>query len=171
MTEFALVAPVLLVLTFGILDFGRALYYYAAAGNAAREGAHVAVRATSPNLPTDADVKAAVAVHFPGVTMVAPSPNCPNDPTPGGMPPAGSAWVFVNAPAPAVPGEVGTPANAPGGEQPVTNPPCQPMVPAIHRQLLEVTVVYNYVPVTPLISSVFANHIVFTLRVLARTEY
>jgi len=64
MTEFALVAPVLLLLTFGILDFGRALFFYAATGDAAREGAHVAGRATSP-LPTNADVRNAVAVHFP----------------------------------------------------------------------------------------------------------
>ena len=38
MTEFALVAPVLLLLTFGILDFGRALFFYAAAGDAASLG-------------------------------------------------------------------------------------------------------------------------------------
>jgi len=37
--------------------------------------------------------------------------------------------------------------------------------------VLEVTVVYNYVPVTPLVSSAIANHVLFTLQVLVRTEY
>ena len=171
MTEFALVAPVLLLLTFGILDFGRALFFYAATGDAAREGAHVAGRATSP-LPTNADVRNAVAVHFPGATVTSPSPNCVNGPIPGGTPAAGAAWVFITDPNPAVAGEAAPPANAPGGEPPPgVGGPCNLVVPAIDNQVLEVTVTYNFVPVTPLISSLVANHILFTLRVLARTEY
>ncbi len=171
MTEFALVAPVLLLLTFGILDFGRALFFYAAAGDAAREGAHVAARATSP-LPSNAGVRNAVAVHFPGATVTTPSPNCINGPIPGGTPAAGAAWVFITDPNPAVAGETSPPANAPGGEVPPgAGAPCNPVVPAISNQVLEVTVVYNFVPVTPLISSVVANHILFTLQVLVRTEY
>ena len=71
MTEFALVAPVLLLLTFGIMDFGRALYFYAAAGNAAREAARVAMRASSP-MPADADVRSAGSIHFPGAVVGAP---------------------------------------------------------------------------------------------------
>ena len=93
MTEFALVAPVLLLLTFGILDFGRALFFYAAAGDAAREGARVAVRATSP-LPSNADVRNAVSVHFPGATVVTPSPNCFNGPIPGWHPARGRGVGF-----------------------------------------------------------------------------
>jgi Flp pilus assembly protein TadG len=171
MTEFALVAPVLLLLTFGILDFGRALFFYAATGDAAREGAHVAARATSP-LPSDADVRNAVAVHFPGVTVTTPSPNCINGPIPGGTPTAGTAWVFITDPNPAVAGELATPANAPGGEiPPGPGGACSTVVPAISNQVLEVTVVYNFVPVTPLISAAVANHILFTLKVLVRTEY
>ena len=167
MTEFALVAPVLLLLTFGILDFGRALYYYAAAGDAAREGAHNAARATSP-LPANSDVQSAVAVHFPGATIATPSPNCVNGPIPGGTPPAGTAWVFISEPSGAAAGS----ANAPGGETPPgPGGACNAVVPAIGNQVLQVTVVYNYVPVTPLISSMIANHILFTLKVLARTEY
>jgi Flp pilus assembly protein TadG len=171
MTEFALVAPVLLLLTFGIMDFGRALFFYAAAGDAAREAAHVALRATSP-LPTNADVTNAVSVHFPGATVSAPSPACVNGPIPGGIPAAGNAWVFITDPNPAVAGETAPPANAPGGQAPGSvGAPCSPVVPAIGNQVLEVTVIYNFVPVTPLVSSAIGNHIVFTLRVLARTEY
>jgi Flp pilus assembly protein TadG len=171
MTEFALVAPVLLLLTFGIIDFGRALYFYALTGDAAREGAHVAGRATSP-LPANADVRNAVAVHFPGATVTTPSPNCVNGPIPGGTPAEGTVWVFVTDPNPAVAGETSPPANAPGGESPPgPGVSCTTVVPAIHNQMLEVTVVYNYVPVTPLVSAVIANHILFTLQVLVRTEY
>jgi Flp pilus assembly protein TadG len=171
MTEFALVAPVLLLLTFGILDFGRALFFYAAAGDAAREAAHVAGRATSP-LPTDADVRNAVAVHFAGATVTTPSPNCINGPIPGGTPAAGTAWVFITDPNPAVAGETSPPTNAPGGELPPgPGGSCSTVIPAISNQVLQVTVVYNYVPVTPLISSVVANHILFSLKVLVRTEY
>jgi Flp pilus assembly protein TadG len=167
MTEFALVAPVLLLLTFGILDFGRALYFYAVVGDAAREGAHVAARATSP-LPTNADVQNGVGVHLPGVTVSAPSPNCVNGPLSGGTPAAGEAWVFVTDPSPTVAGA----PNAPGGEVPPgVGGACNMVVPAIGNKVLQVTVVYNFVPVTPLISSVVANHILFTLKVLVRTEY
>jgi len=46
MTEFAIIAPVILLLTFGIIDFGRGLYFYITLQQAANEGARVAVRAS-----------------------------------------------------------------------------------------------------------------------------
>lgn len=42
MVEFALVIPIFLLLIFGILDLGRAVYAYSTLNNAAREGARVA---------------------------------------------------------------------------------------------------------------------------------
>jgi hypothetical protein len=42
-TEFALVAPIILLLFFGIFDLGRAVYDLATITNAAREGARVAI--------------------------------------------------------------------------------------------------------------------------------
>jgi Flp pilus assembly protein TadG len=39
MVEFAIVAPLLFVLVFGIIDYGRYFYWYARVTNAAREGA------------------------------------------------------------------------------------------------------------------------------------
>ena len=95
MTEFALVAPVLLLLTFGIIDFGRALYFYAAAGNAAREAARVAAVGSNP-LPTNSDVTTAAAVHFPGASFSVPP--CLNGPPPAGQPAAGTAWLFIYSP-------------------------------------------------------------------------
>jgi Flp pilus assembly protein TadG len=42
LAEFALTLPLVLLLVFGFLDLGRAVYYYSAIGNAAREGARYA---------------------------------------------------------------------------------------------------------------------------------
>src|SRR5206468_8997119 len=58
MAEFALIAPILLVLLFGMVDFGRAVYYYVTIEQAASEGGRVAVR-NSAQLPSDADVETA----------------------------------------------------------------------------------------------------------------
>ena len=41
--EFALVAPLLILLVLALFDFGRAVYAYNAISNAAREGARVAI--------------------------------------------------------------------------------------------------------------------------------
>jgi len=172
MTEFALVAPVLLLLTFGIMDFGRALYFYAAAGNAAREVARAAMVASAP-MPTDANVRNAGTVHFPGAVLSAPG-GCTNGPIPAGSPSSGTAWLFITEPNP-VPGaavQASPPPNAPGGETPAAAAGgCSAINPAIGNQQLVVTVIYNFVPATPLISSMVAGHILFTLQVAVRTEY
>jgi hypothetical protein len=118
MTEFALIAPVILLLTFGIIDFGRGLYFYITLQQAANEGARVAVHAsdyvdangvgcTSPTYvhcwPTDADVATAIQAH--AVTEVLANP-CPNGPLPNGgnpvgspqLPPSNSGWIFITDP-------------------------------------------------------------------------
>ena len=41
--EFAIILPVLAILVFGIIDLGRAAYYFSALQNAAREGARYAI--------------------------------------------------------------------------------------------------------------------------------
>jgi Flp pilus assembly protein TadG len=43
LVEMAMVLPVLALLTFGLLDFGRAYYFQVSITNAAREGARVAI--------------------------------------------------------------------------------------------------------------------------------
>ena len=45
--EFALVSPVLLLLLFGVIDLGRAIFYYDTINHAAREGARTAIRASN----------------------------------------------------------------------------------------------------------------------------
>src|SRR6202022_1722859 len=76
LVEFAIIAPILLLLTFGIIDFGRGLYYYITLQQAANEGARVAVRASyfidpsgaSHNYPNDADIQAAVQANAVNMT-------------------------------------------------------------------------------------------------------
>jgi Flp pilus assembly protein TadG len=54
MVEMAMVLPVLALLTFGLLDFGRAYYFQVSITNAAREGARVGILNiyTGPQNPT-----------------------------------------------------------------------------------------------------------------------
>jgi len=56
LVEFALLLPVLLLVTIVIFDFGRAVYYYSTIHNAAREGARFGV--TDPD-NTDGMIEAA----------------------------------------------------------------------------------------------------------------
>ncbi|GAC1653555.1 MAG: hypothetical protein NVS9B1_03030 [Candidatus Dormibacteraceae bacterium] len=164
MTEFALVAPVLLLLTFGIIDFGRAMFFYLTVGAAASEAARVVVRSTNPP-PTTADLQAAVAGHSPGVVVSAPK--CPYGPNASlALLPLNGAWVYTGAVSP------GT-LNAPGGDPPntVVAGGCDSARPAFGGVPLQVTVVYNFVPATPLVSTAVAGHIIFTLVVQATTEY
>src|SRR5437773_12170143 len=87
LTEFAIIAPVILLLTFGIIDFARGLHLYITLQQAANEGARVAVRASyfidpnggSHNWPQTSDVQA--ATQRPAVAVVLAHP-CPNGPIP-----------------------------------------------------------------------------------------
>src|SRR5438094_466401 len=104
LTEFAIIAPVILLLTFGIIDFGRALYLYITLQQAANEGARVAVRAsyfidpngTSHTWPTDSDVANAIAGHAV-IMNLANNPACPNGPLPNGGIPQGSPSIQAAA--------------------------------------------------------------------------
>ncbi|TMB90817.1 MAG: pilus assembly protein [Chloroflexi bacterium] len=48
MVEFALVGPLVLVLLFGMIDFGRAIFFQVELNNAAREGVRIAILASNP---------------------------------------------------------------------------------------------------------------------------
>jgi len=54
--EMALVLPILLVILFGIIDFGLALYTKEVLANASREGARQGIRFVTPAL-TDSDIE------------------------------------------------------------------------------------------------------------------
>jgi TadE-like protein len=170
MVEFALIAPVLLLMVFGIVDLGRVLYFYVTIEQAASEGARAAVRYSTP-LPTNAQVQSAVSVH--SINMVLGNP-CPNGPIPTTNPPRDSGWIFITQPNPGstVVTSQPTPYTAPGGE---TSAPasgsCSATNPAGGNSRLQVTIKYNFVPITPLIGDAAANNVILQAAATYRTEY
>lgn len=183
LTEFALIAPVILLLTFGIIDFGRGLYFYITLQQAANEGARVAVRAsyfidpngTTHQWPTDADVATAVQVHAVAETLANP---CPNGPIPNGgnpvgsaqLPPSNTGWIFITDPSPA---GNGTPNGPRGGlgTLPAPGPGCNAITPAVGNEPIKVTLWFNFQPLTPLIQQVVGSRIVITAYAVYRAEY
>src|SRR5579859_96293 len=166
--EFALVSPVLLLLIFGIIDIGRAVFYYDTINHAAREGARVAVRA-SGSLPTNADVLSTVSQQLVGAPVSEP---CPQGPVTSALPPANTAWVYVTEPNPPATAESNPPMNAPGGEYPASaSGSCSAVNPASGNAPLQVTLRFNLVLITPIISQATADHILLTAAAIFRTEY
>ena len=166
--EFALVSPVLLLLMFGVVDIGRAVFYYDTIGHAAREGARTAIRASN-QLPTNNDVLNAVIGQMQGAAASAP---CPQGPITTSTPPANSAWVYITEPNAPATVETTPPPNAPGGEYPVTaTGPCSAVNPAAGNAQLQVTIRFNLVLITPVVAQATANHIVVSAAAVYRTEY
>jgi Flp pilus assembly protein TadG len=67
LVEFALIFPVFILLLFGILDLGRAIYAYNTVGQAAREGARVAIVnqiETSPDCSQDRPIQNPLTPHW-----------------------------------------------------------------------------------------------------------
>jgi Flp pilus assembly protein TadG len=62
LVEFALVLPILLLVIFGIIDFGRAVYAYNTIGNAARTGGRVAIVSQTDASIETAAINQAVAL-------------------------------------------------------------------------------------------------------------
>lgn len=168
LTEFSLVSPVLLLLLFGIVDMGRGIFYYDTLNHAAREGARVAVRASSP-LPTNADVLSAVNGQMIGARVTEP---CPQGPINTGTPPANAAWLYVTEPNPPTTVETSPPPNAPGGENAAAAAgSCSAENPAAGNAQLQVTLRFNLVLITPIVAQATANHIVLSAAAIFRTEY
>jgi len=166
--EFALISPVLLLLVFGIIDIGRAVFYYDTLAHAAREGAREAISASTP-LPTDASVLAAVMQQLVGAPVTAP---CPQGPVTSATPPSNTAWLYITEPAPPAAVESTPPPNAPGGEYPSTAAGgCSAVNPASGNKEIEVTLRFNLVLVTPIVAQATADHIVITAAAVFRTEY
>ncbi len=191
MVEFALIAPVILLLTFGIIDFGRGLYFYITLQQAANEGARVAVRASDyidangvgcapPSYvhcwPTDSDVAAAVQGHAVNLNL-ASFPACPNGPLPNGgnpvgspsLPASNSGWIFITDPSTAGNGYPNGPKGGPGSVP--TSAVCNPIVSAQGNDPIKVTLWYNFQPMTPIIQQVVGNRIVITAYAVYRAEY
>lgn len=166
--EFALVSPVLLLLVFGIIDIGRAVFYYDTLSHAAREGARAAVSASSP-LPTNASVLAVVQQQMVGAPVSEP---CPQGPVTSDTPPANTGWLYVTEPNPPSTVESNPPDNAPGGEfAAAATGSCSAVNPASGNSTLQVTLRFNLVLITPIISQITTDHIILTAAAIFRTEY
>jgi len=174
MTEFALVAPVLLLLFFGIIDFGRVIYIYGTLVQAANEGARISIHASTP-LPTDSDILTASKVHAQSLRLANPCPNGPLPPTTGAgaqNPPPGSGWIFITEPNPPATVETSPPYDAPGGETPISaTSSCSAVNPyASGTYPLQVTIRYTYPFFTPLLEQL-APTIVLQAYATEYTEY
>jgi len=170
LVEFAIVAPLLLVLLFGVVDFGRVIYVYVTLNQAVNEGVRAAVR-DSPLLPTDADVEAAVKTHAIDVTLANP---CPNGPITSAVPPPNQGWVYITEPNPPSTPESLSPslADAPGGQMwAQSNGTCSAINPAFGHAPIQVTIRFNFVPFTPLLQQLTANSIIITAAATYATEY
>ena len=170
LVEFAIVAPLLLVLLFSVVDFGRVIYIYVTLNQAVNEGARSAIKA-SPLLPTNADVETAVRRHAVDVSLANP---CPNGPITAALPPSGQGWIFITEPNPPTTVEALSPTldDAPGGQMwAASTGSCSATEPAFDHAPLQVTIIYNFVPITPLIQQFFANNIIISAAAIYRTEY
>ena len=169
MVEFAIVAPLLLLLIFGIVDFGRVVYIYITLNQAVNEAVRVAVR-DSPLLPTNADVERAAKIHAVDVNLANP---CPNGPITAAAPPANQGWIYITEPNPQSTVESLSPTleNAPGGQMwAFDNGTCSATNPASNHAALQVTIRYNFVPITPIIQQ-FAGNFIIVAGAVYRTEY
>jgi Flp pilus assembly protein TadG len=180
MPEFALVAPVLFLIIFGIFDFGRWTVAYAASQNAANEGGRIAVEGykiggTSAAYaePTSSDVITAVQ-RDTGAIKLLPAASAPRGSLCTNGPVATAATVqadtnsntgliFISDPN----GQTVGP-NAPGGDTAQTRP-CV-VTPASSNVPLRVTVIYHFSPLLPRFLNIPAD---FTWAVYSvyETEY
>jgi hypothetical protein len=170
MVEFALVAPLLLLLMFGIVDFGRVIYAYVTINQAVNEAVRTAIR-DSPLLPTNADVESAAKRHAVDVVLANP---CPNGPITSTTPPSNQGWIYITEPNPPATVEDLAPGleDAPGGQMwAFSTASCSATNPAHDHASLQVTIRYNFVPFTPLIQQFAGNGIIITAAAVYKTEY
>jgi hypothetical protein len=165
--EFALVSPLLLLLIFGIIDIGRAIFYYDTLNHAAREGARAAVQASN-TMPTNTSVLNLVLGQVVGVSVTEP---CPQGPISAGVPAANTAWLYITEPNPPGSVETNPPMNAPGGEYPQSAGACSAVNPAGDNAPLQVTLRMNLVLITPVVAQLSSGRIVLTASAVYRTEY
>lgn len=164
--EFALVAPILFALVFGIFDFGRCMSANVTVTNSAREGARYAATHTSswtaPGLPWPLPSQKRFGFQCPtGTPPAAPQPDGP----------AGASWrqlQAANLDLTLVTITVSYYNADPSTNSPVDVESCPTYGTASESNAaytpqsgdwVRVEVIYKYSPVTPLISSILHNSI------------
>ena len=171
MVEFALIAPVLLLFAFGIIDLGRAVFDYVSIEQAASDGGRTLAAGDHPStLPTNATVARAAGNHQVNIQLAA----CPNGPISNSVPPANTGWIYITQVAPSSTAVTSTtPLNAPGNEPANSDPSagCSWVNPASGDVELQVTIQFNFVPLTPGIANLIANHAIMQAASVVVTEY
>jgi Flp pilus assembly protein TadG len=170
MPEFALVAPILFLIIFGIFDFGRGIYDYVTIQTATNEAARVALEG-SPDLGGSAYTRLALnaivntaQANTAGINIVTAG-DCPNGPIPSltaledststHYVPPNTGWLYVT----------------PSEPMPwTTTSPCASTPPG-GNQRIQVTVIYHFSPITPLIGNVIGQHVFLPIYSVYRTEY
>ena len=163
MVEFSLVAPVLIVMVFLMIDFGRLVYTFGAISWATREGARLI--SLSPQQTTDCTVLKRVEAVGRGFPL-APDPNSlvgntdPNNPS-GSLvpttPPPGQGYIYVW---PAVATKVPQDTYCTGNPRRVSQT----------ARDVAVQVEYTWLPLMPLVSSIVPSITIKTISVV-HTEY
>lgn len=175
MVEFAVIAPVLFFLIFGIIDFGRAIFYSNEITNAARDGARMAILQTNtcnttvsgPDTCTSSGAGTTVCAAIEQDASLVGTWSCSETgtiPHPGpGSANEGYVEVDQSSSASTCP-SVPTPSSpSPSGA--VTTPRNSGNLP------IRVTIEYYYRPLTPLLSGFFPSTFYIGSTVCVRPEY
>jgi len=165
MVEFGLVAPLFFLLIFASIDFARLAYTYAAISAAARDGAREISLSTNQATDCSAIVKIEqVGQGFP-IRMDPHSisgntdPNGPSNNSLGPQaPPAGLGYAYIWP----------SSSSAVPQESHCTSAGARPVSQTTHD--VDVEIQYHFVPMTPLVGSVFPEIVVKTISVV-HTEY
>jgi Flp pilus assembly protein TadG len=165
------VAPLLFLLIFGIVDFGRAMFYQNEITNAAREGARIAILASNPcntvygnpagNCSSSATPAGpSVCSAIEGSATLISNWSCGED---GALPASPSpGWAYVEVDQAASAG-----ASCPGavGGAAASTPR------ASGNLLITVTIRYYFRPITPIVGALFPSSFYLSSSVCARDEY
>jgi hypothetical protein len=163
MVEFALLLPVLLLMVFLTIDFGRLIYTFGAIAWATREGARLI--SLEPQQATDCLVLQRVEAIGRGFPLT-PDPNSlrgntdPNNPSGilvPSTPPDGSGYIYI------------WPAVAPRAPQD-SNCDGNPRLGSATARDVAVQIQYAYVPMVPMIKDIVPRLIIKTISVV-HTEY
>lgn len=171
LTEMAFVAPIVFFMIFGVVDFGRAIYYYVTISQAANEGARVAIIGEPPDYlqSTNAQVLNAVQSHAIAASLGDP---CPNGPIPSSpTPPANSGYIYITAYPPYNYVEPSPRMDAPGAEPGPDPAGCDAVNDAAGNVPLQVTIYYNFQPITPLLQNAIGGHVILSAWAVYSTEY
>jgi hypothetical protein len=170
------VAPLLFLLIFGIVDFGRAMFYQNEITNAAREGARIAILASNPCNTVYGDstlgncTAASPGTAGPTVcSAIADSATLISNwsCSEGGVLPANPApgWAYVEVDQASSAG-----AGCPGAEG-ATDPTAVATPRSSGNLLISVTIRYYFRPITPIVGALFPSSFYLSSSVCARDEY